>query len=883
MFFKKKADAPGKTQENRLPPTPRGGQSLFAPLLNPPPSHLAFDSPAFHTDFSMQPQGSAIPLDTPTPPPQQWEPSLPEATPPAPPVDQPFAEPVFSEVIQETAQTSWDPTKPFVETPQESFEPWNASDPTPAEPVASTSFETDLPPLPPELYQPEGHQPADAATEWNTFQVEPEPSTSFESFEAYSPEPATEFSSWDAPTNPEPIFPEAEPIEPAASASWESPPAADSLPSMDDPALFLDTVNQQLYPSDPFLDPATAVEGAQAFEEAAQFLFPETASASPDWQADEPFVSFDASGISDAELLAGPPVELGPSYQQEPGSLNDLSALTIDNEAEGGFFVSPEEAASEFETSPSLDPSPPDFGLPELPKTTVQDTILSDPALRAALEMGDEGPEISMSDNLSAALEDAYAFTSGQDAEQWIPADTDTPLEPVDEEGHFSTIEPEQTNWLNEASLGGMADDFSISESLAWTSDDVSLTTPTEDFLAPSTTLQAGDTWTEGEFGLMDDYPEHLSPPSENAWPDETTFNAPAEEIAPLSSASENQPTPSAENSLEAFLSDDADFYASSFTLTEQGDVIPAYELPPITSDPPIEPAAASQSTTGMDSILENPALSEAWPQAETSFEADVPTTPRDSAVNAPEVEFAPSPEATSSIESDFTQATFTDVTSFDAEPTFETAVAFQNEAAIAPPNEQDMGASEAATQAETFDFGPSAEEPAPADFVAESTSFETVTPVAEANPAASFEQSIPAATENPLESQAALNDSEALWYSAPPVEEATPAVEGPAPAPTLSMEHLEILGTCPLTQDKRLLLVQSGQQFALMGQAGFENPSVYVLKIFDGNPVAYQQTFAAAQEGQAGEQGMFVVQVGTWHAIVSTFRDQIVLHTELG
>jgi uncharacterized cupin superfamily protein len=96
-------------------------------------------------------------------------------------------------------------------------------------------------------------------------------------------------------------------------------------------------------------------------------------------------------------------------------------------------------------------------------------------------------------------------------------------------------------------------------------------------------------------------------------------------------------------------------------------------------------------------------------------------------------------------------------------------------------------------------------------------------------------------------------------------------------------MEHLEILGTCPLTQDKRLLLVQSGQQFALMGQAGFENPSVYVLKIFDGNPVAYQQTFAAAQEGQAGEQGMFVVQVGTWHAIVSTFRDQIVLHTELG
>jgi hypothetical protein len=136
----------------------------------------------------------------------------------------------------------------------------------------------------------------------------------------------------------------------------------------------------------------------------------------------------------------------------------------------------------------------------------------------------------------------------------------------------------------------------------------------------------------------------------------------------------------------------------------------------------------------------------------------------------------------------------------------------------------------------------------------------------------------------------AAPQPSEALWEQ--PVEEAwqmepalaaAPAADMPEAAPELAMDRLEILGVCPLTQDKRILLVQSDQQFALMGQAGFENPNVFVLKVFESNPVAYQQTFAAAQEGQAGEQGMFVTQVGTWHAIVSTFRDQIVLHTELG
>jgi hypothetical protein len=52
---------------------------------------------------------------------------------------------------------------------------------------------------------------------------------------------------------------------------------------------------------------------------------------------------------------------------------------------------------------------------------------------------------------------------------------------------------------------------------------------------------------------------------------------------------------------------------------------------------------------------------------------------------------------------------------------------------------------------------------------------------------------------------------------------------------------------------------------------------------VFEHNPIAYQNTFTAVEEGQAGQQGMYVVQVGTWHGIISTFQDKITLHTELG
>src|SRR5690348_18356569 len=52
------------------------------------------------------------------------------------------------------------------------------------------------------------------------------------------------------------------------------------------PTLFPYTTLFRSPGADPFSDPMAALEGARAFEDAAQFLFPETATASLDWQDD---------------------------------------------------------------------------------------------------------------------------------------------------------------------------------------------------------------------------------------------------------------------------------------------------------------------------------------------------------------------------------------------------------------------------------------------------------------------------------------------------------------------------------------------------------------------------------------------------------------------
>jgi hypothetical protein len=124
----------------------------------------------------------------------------------------------------------------------------------------------------------------------------------------------------------------------------------------------------------------------------------------------------------------------------------------------------------------------------------------------------------------------------------------------------------------------------------------------------------------------------------------------------------------------------------------------------------------------------------------------------------------------------------------------------------------------------------------------------------------------------------------EAQWESEPAADSQNLIQSSPVTSSnTFSMVNLQVLGTCSLAADRRLLLVSSEGVFALMGQVGLEQPQISVLKIFENNPLAYQNTFTAVAEAQAATQGMFVTQVGTWHAIVSTYQDKITLHTELG
>lgn len=128
-------------------------------------------------------------------------------------------------------------------------------------------------------------------------------------------------------------------------------------------------------------------------------------------------------------------------------------------------------------------------------------------------------------------------------------------------------------------------------------------------------------------------------------------------------------------------------------------------------------------------------------------------------------------------------------------------------------------------------------------------------------------------------------DELESQWYTPQPEQAALPV---PPPSQSdmemkLTLGNLEVMGICQLSQDRRLLVVEKDGIYALMAQAGQDKPQVNVLKIFEHNPLAYQHTFTAVEEGQAAGQGMYVTQVGTWHAIISTFQDKISLHTELG
>jgi hypothetical protein len=138
--------------------------------------------------------------------------------------------------------------------------------------------------------------------------------------------------------------------------------------------------------------------------------------------------------------------------------------------------------------------------------------------------------------------------------------------------------------------------------------------------------------------------------------------------------------------------------------------------------------------------------------------------------------------------------------------------------------------------------------------------------------------------TSSVQEMEHAPGSLEAQWHEPAATTSAPTTQAGTVTPPAaFTLGNLEVLSVCPLAADRRLLVVHSNGVFALMGQVGLEQPQISVLKVFENNPLAYQNTFTAVAEAQAAAQGMFVTQVGTWHAIVSTFQDKITLHTELG
>jgi hypothetical protein len=844
MFSKKKKqDAPANlaTNQSGFPestqPAARG-QSLFAPGINPAPASINFFAmatpatqpevyPAFQealpqpeppmpqplvdTRFDEDytpPNGSST--ATPATPqdlgmaaaPQDWQPApisqaepmtwQPEASEiPADTVLEPEPFHAWQPAPDSTEETAWQPEPKWQNSPTALQDPMSAAMPEPQwQPEPEQSWQTETPGMEesteeftwmpsaetlesPASWQPEveneaphggeyftetENAPIAAEDEWQTSELDQQidPFTQFDMPETaapISPEPWTPPAGMNLPPQASEIYPPeyinptpaealsaedlwhqmqpspqdmAPPIESMAmelAGSEDTPiPSAESQPSPTqlnnqtlwdnlasssapgqqvptDPLSsghFLDAVNGQLYPDDPLhLDPASLSAGEQAFEDAAQFLFPETLGAPLEWgdttTAREPDSTDPLLEIPFSQAPSA--MDLGPSHQLEPGSFNDLSSV---------YLEPPEPVTFEIAQPAPSPQSPPESAI--LPNNLTPPDLVTEPELAPPPSK----PAVSDPDLMPDQL--------------WFPE--------------------------------GMAD---------------------ENASDTETTLNGQ------QFGAYDSI---LGP-------------LPTDDTVALQPSS---PTEENTDSLAAYF-EEQDFYAPSFTLNEQGEIIPdhgQYVLPE-TSTTEASPEASFDSPWSQGAMQSAPIAEEETPS---------------------------SPE---------------------------------------PVNSWHLGE----TTREEGPFSPVSEE-------------EEIPVYSLDGPAMPAYHTIPTGMPRPSDHASRMPSLEDAWNThAFAEEEAEPTTQ--TNAGEFSMENLEIIGVCPLEDNKRLLLVQSNNIFALMGQVGIENPQVSVLKLFEQNPIAYQTTFTAAQEGQAGNQGMYVVQVGTWHAVLSTFQQNILLHTELG
>ncbi len=659
------------------------------------------------------------------------------------------------------------------------------------------------------------------------------------------------------------------PVPPSPEALWEQFDSGAALPGEQVPiesGAFLDSVHDKLYPEDPFTpDYNELVQGQQAFEEAAQFLFPDTMGAPLDWQAEtslsDGFDPFTAQALSlENSALTEPPLELGPSIQSDVSEVSDMTPYAV--AAWQSMAPSPPltPAAAESETALPFDTFDP-FAIP--------------PSASSGTE-GFEGPATPMGSSMPFPTEasfdplspDALAFDPFSVS---LPGVAEPPVVSPDAfEGFDSAFELSASEfappspmpvdtwpvdaWDSHPREQGEALGPSLMDSTALEFDPFSPLSP-----------ESGD-W-ETPAGVPD-VPVVSADEDGILWPSETAADEAAAELSlePSFPGADNGHLVSPEMGLplaawdtvdEAFANDlsglpavesleapvlpdlpdlsDQDFYATDFTLNAFGELVP------------VEPEEAG-------------AFLPAGP-AESVMPTPLEASPVDLALplSSEAVEFIEAPLA-----QDANGLGVSSEPVFGAEPD-------ASSYALPDAPRDAIGASLQASES----------------FRSEAVSpFQRVAlpPIPEPNGSVSMPPEAQPMEEALSPEQAFSGPLEAQWHDTS--SEVTASAIQPsqvAPPKEFSLSDIQILSVCPLFADRRLLVVSSNEIYALMGQVGLQQPQVAVLKLFDHNPLAYQNTFTAVAEAHADSQGMFVTQVGTWRGIISTFQDKITLHTDLG
>lgn len=655
--------------------------------------------------------------------------------------------------------------------------------------------------------------------------------------------------------------------------SGETPPG-EQVPLF--PGGMMDAMHQKLYPEDPFhTEQADLMEGQQAFEDAAQFLFPDTMSAPLDWQEDTADISrYDLPiefQLPDDAGFAPAPVNLGPSVQSDPSSLSDITSfypedsrpvapepVTSPLPADEPFAFPLEQDASFFSMDESTELAS-TFGLSSGENMESLDNSFSIPD---AFDSQALPYEITPEAN-HAALADYTEGVPGFDlAPQEIMFEPSAPLylpetTPANLEG-FS-LEP-----VSDDSLDEVTPKWELSPEPSAPENNPVMVSP--EWAMPEEALDSAITPLESS--PTDDWFE-----SEMAF-EETLLG----ESSPVPTDDHFEVLSDVQSAMPRLLSDQ-DFYATDFTLNEFGELVPS-------SDSAVSPMPASeisspiQAETNWGHAPSLPAgefessvipddLGPPFQEAVSEFQVSTPTT------EASQIEHM-EPEPDAFFENWFAESSIQkqEIAPQRLLPDEKSVLPFEDESL------PDLFAGETnSTSLASPDFLPDTSD-SPFSQISLPPMPPARLPETPLQPSA-IAQSLPTPQAQPTHPPDSL---EGQWQQAPAAEPLkTTQASTVSPPAGFSLGNVEVLGVCPLAADRRLLVVNSGGVFALMGQVGLEEPQITVLKIFENNPLAYQNTFTAVAEAQAAAQGMFVTQVGTWHAIVSTFQDKITLHTELG